>query len=88
MQRLRREQGVAGVFVAITVATLLGMLGFAVDIGAMYDERRQLTNGADAAMLAIAEDCALGVGSCDPVTAKVTAQSFANAAFTWEAQNQ
>ncbi len=79
MQRLKRDGGVAGVFVAITVATLLGMLGFAVDVGAMYDERRQLTNGADAAVLAIAEDCALGVGSCDPATAKVTAQSFANA---------
>ena len=78
MQRLRREQGVAGVFVAITMATLLGMLGFAVDVGAMYDERRQLTNGADAAVLAIAEDCALKV-SCNLGSAKKTAQDFANA---------
>ncbi|MEE9297891.1 MAG: Tad domain-containing protein [Acidimicrobiia bacterium] len=78
MQRLKRDDGVAGVFVAITIATLLGMLGFAVDVGAMYDERRQLTNGADAAVLAIAEDCALKV-SCNPGSAKKTAQSFANA---------
>ena len=78
MQRLKRDGGVAGVFVAITVATLLGFVGFAVDIGAMYDERRQLTNGADAAVLAIAEDCALKI-TCNPGSAKKTAQDFANA---------
>ena len=79
MQRLRNESGVVGVFVAISMTILIGMLGFAVDIGALYNERRQLSNGADAAVLAIAEDCALGVGSCDPGTATVTARNFANA---------
>ncbi len=78
MQRLKRDGGVAGVFVAITIATMLGFVGFAVDIGAMYDERRQLTNGADAAVLAIAEDCALKI-TCNPGSAKKTAQNFANA---------
>jgi hypothetical protein len=79
MQRIRTENGAVGVFTAILMAALLGMLGLAVDVGAMYDERRQLSNGADAAVLAIAEDCALGIVSCDTATATVTARSFANA---------
>ncbi|MBI5156783.1 MAG: Tad domain-containing protein [Acidimicrobiia bacterium] len=64
---------------AITVVVLFGMLGLTVDVGALYYERRQLSNGADAAVLAIAEDCALGVGSCDPASARVIAESFADA---------
>jgi Flp pilus assembly protein TadG len=83
MQRLTRfgsaDRGAAGVFVAISMTVLLGMVGLAVDVGAMYDERRQLSNGADAAVLAIAEDCALGVGSCDSATARHVAEGFASA---------
>lgn len=81
IRRLRetRDRGAVGVFMAISITVLFGMVGFAVDVGAMYDERRQLSNGADAAVLAIAEDCALGTKSCDTSTATGTAQSFANA---------
>lgn len=79
MQWLRRDDGAAGVLIAISMAVMLGMVGVAVDVGAMYDERRQLSNGADAAVLAIAEDCALGVGSCDAGTAGVVAADFAAA---------
>jgi hypothetical protein len=73
------DRGIAGVMVAITITIILGMAGLAVDVGAMYQERRVLSNGADAAALAIAEDCALGTASCDTYTAKATAQLFANA---------
>lgn len=79
MRWIDDERGAAGVMIAITIAVLLGMAGLAVDVGAMYQERRVLSNGADAAALAIAEDCALGTASCDQFTAKVTAQAFANA---------
>jgi len=79
MQRVSNEQGAVGVFMAITIVVLFGMLGLTVDVGALYDERRQLSNGADAAVLAIAEDCAVGVGSCDPATARVVAESFVDA---------
>lgn len=78
MRWLSPEHGAAGVFIAITMAVLLGMAGLAIDVGAIYQERRVLSNGADAAALAIAEDCALGTTSCDNHTAKVTAQLFAN----------
>lgn len=83
MQRMTRsvrdDRGAVGLFTAVVVVVLFGFLGLAVDVGAMYDERRQLANGADAAALAIAEDCALGVISCDQATAKIIAAGFASA---------
>jgi Flp pilus assembly protein TadG len=80
MTRVRcDDRGAVGIFTAIVVIVLFGFLGLAVDVGAMYDERRQLANGADAAVLAIAEDCALEVISCDRNTAKVIAAGFASA---------
>ncbi len=77
MRRLNDERGAVGVFMAITIVVLFGMLGLAVDVGHMYQERGELRNGADAAVLAIAEDCALGVGSCDASTARSKAEEYA-----------
>ncbi len=57
------EQGATIVFVAVVVVAVLALAAFAVDFGRMYEERRQLQNGADAAAVAIAEDCARGL--CD-----------------------
>jgi hypothetical protein len=73
------DKGAVTVFIAITIAVLLGMAGLVVDIGAMYHERRQLQNGADAAALAIAEACARGETGCTPGTAKALAKAFADA---------
>jgi hypothetical protein len=61
--RIRGEDGATLVFVAVILVALLALTAFAVDFGRMYEERRQLQNGADAAALAIAEDCARGL--CD-----------------------
>ncbi|MGI9610573.1 MAG: pilus assembly protein TadG-related protein [Acidimicrobiia bacterium] len=52
------DEGVTLVFVAISLVALLALTAFAIDFGRMWEERRQLQNGADAAALAIAEDCA------------------------------
>ena len=79
MQWMTDDRGAVGVFMAITIVVLFAMLGLTVDVGALYDERRQLSNGADAAVLAIAEDCALGVISCDQATATAIAKRFAAA---------
>ena len=57
------DEGATLVFVAVILVALLALTAFAVDFGRMYEERRQLQNGADAAALAIAEDCARGL--CD-----------------------
>lgn len=46
------------VLVALLLLVFMGMGAIVVDIGALYAERRELQNGADAAALAIAKDCA------------------------------
>lgn len=56
-----RERGATAVIVAFTLVALLGFTALAVDVGAMYAEKAQLQNGADATALAIAGDCAKGL---------------------------
>ncbi len=72
--RLREERGATAVMVALLMVPLIGFVGIAVDVGALYAERGQLQNGADAAALAIARDCA--GGACGNPAAR--AASFAN----------
>jgi Flp pilus assembly protein TadG len=55
------ERGAAAVVVAFSLVVLLGFAALAVDVGAMYAEKAQLQNGADATALAIAGECAKGV---------------------------
>lgn len=69
------ERGSVGIIVAVAMVALCGCVALTVDIGALYAERAQLQNGADAAALAVAQDCA--DGSC--VATSVTATSFATA---------
>lgn len=68
------ERGAATIVVAGLMVVLLGFAALAIDVGALYAEKAQLQNGADAAALAIATDCANG--NCGDSTA--TANSFAN----------
>lgn len=65
MRRLTAERGATAVLVAIVMTVLLGFVGLVVDVGAVYVERRELQNGADAAALALAIECA---GAPDPCT--------------------
>lgn len=58
------ERGATTVFVAISMVALLGLTAFAFDFGRLYMEREELQLGADAAVVAIATDCAQG--ECDP----------------------
>jgi Flp pilus assembly protein TadG len=74
ISRLREERGATAVMVALLMVPLVGFVGIAVDVGALYAERAQLQNGADAAALAIARDCS--AGACgNPATRAAT---FAN----------
>lgn len=76
MRRLNRtEDGAVAVITALLMVVLLGMSAIVIDVGMLYAERAQLQNGADAAALAIAQDCA--AGHCENYTA--TAQKFADA---------
>lgn len=63
-----KERGAAAVLVAISMVVLLGFGALAVDVGAMYAEKAQLQNGADATALAIAGDCAKGLNCAAAMT--------------------
>jgi Flp pilus assembly protein TadG len=69
----RDEDGAVAVTVAVILVVLVAVSSIVVDAGGLYFERRQLQNGADAAALAIAYDCAGG----DCRTPGVTANEFA-----------
>lgn len=73
MQRLKDESGAVAIIVAIMMTLLIGFAALAVDVSAMWAEKRQLQSGADAGALAIAQACAKG--ACGSTGA--TAQSFA-----------
>lgn len=70
MRRLRNDDGASAIVVAIVLpVVLLGMAALTLDIGSMYVQKRQLQNGADAAALAVARDCAASPDTCDATIA-------------------
>lgn len=79
MRRLRsllgRERGATAVIVGLMLVPLLGAAAIAIDVGALYAERAQLQNGADAAALAVAADCAdaTGCGGSSAIAAQFAA---------------
>ena len=73
--RIRRDDaGAVIVFVALMMVVLLGMGALVIDVGQLYAERRELQNGADAAALAVAQDCAGG----DCLDEATTADTYAD----------
>lgn len=78
MRRLSDESGASLPIIAVAIVVLLGVVGLSVDFGFLYWERRQLQNGADAAVIAIAHDCARGVIPCDLANATATADFYAD----------
>ncbi len=79
MQRLTRrldgERGAAAVVLSLLLVPMLGFAALAIDIGALYAERARLQVGADAAAIAVAQDCSRG--NCGNMQA--TAQSLITA---------
>lgn len=68
MQRLSSEHGAVAVIMAVLLVTVFGMAAFVIDAAALYQERRELQRGADAAALALAESCARASVSCTSAT--------------------
>jgi hypothetical protein len=64
MRRLRRpgrrERGAVAVVVAIWMVVAMAFVAISVDVGSVYSDKKQLQNGADAAALAIAQNCVRG----------------------------
>lgn len=83
MRRLTRpeqpERGAVSVIAALLMAVLLGFTALVVDAGILYAEKSQLQNGADAAVLAVAQECARNLSSSACSTTSPLATNFANA---------
>jgi Flp pilus assembly protein TadG len=75
MQRLMNDRGSVGTMVALLIVPIIGFAAIAIDVAALWADRQKLQMGADAAALAIAQDC--GRGSCR--VPSTTAQSYATA---------
>lgn len=56
---LRKERGASAVIFGLLLVPLIGTLAISVDVGGLYAEKAQLQNGADAAALAVAYECAV-----------------------------
>ncbi len=74
-RRRRDERGAVSTVVALLLVPLLGFAALSVDVANLYLQRTQLQTGADAAALAVAQDCARG--SCGaPSSPAQTAQTM------------
>lgn len=74
-----QQRGAATVFVAVLMVALLGVAALAVDVGAMYAEKAQVQNGADATAMAIAADCAKGLNCTTAMAASANRLANENA---------
>jgi Flp pilus assembly protein TadG len=75
VQRLRNERGAVSTVVALLMVPLLGFAAISIDVANLYLQKVQMHNVADAAALAVAQDCASG--SCG--NSSGTAQTLAAA---------
>ena len=58
MRRLNDERGAIAAVLVLTLPLMLGVAALVTDASRAYQQRRELQNGADAAALAVAENCA------------------------------
>jgi Flp pilus assembly protein TadG len=80
IDRIRRraagERGAAAVMLALLLVPMLGFAAIAVDIGSLYAEKARLQVAADAAAIAVAQDCSRG--NCGDMLATAQALITAN----------
>lgn len=67
MRRVMDHRGAVAVTVAILMVAMVGFTAIAVDAGAIWMDRKELQNSADAAALALAQSCAQGACETDEV---------------------
>jgi hypothetical protein len=78
-KRPHSDKGAVAIIVAVLMVAVLGCAAIAVDVGAMYSEKAQIQNGADATALAIAGDCAKGLNCATAMAAPGNRLADANA---------
>jgi hypothetical protein len=59
------------VTILLAGGVIIGMLAIVIDVGRVYEERRRVQNGADAAVLSIAQACANKTAACGSNTSAV-----------------
>jgi len=64
VRRSKDEQGAIAVWVALSIIPILAFMAVVADVGLLYWEKGQLQNGADAAALAVAQECAINPSTC------------------------
>jgi Flp pilus assembly protein TadG len=74
--RVSDERGATAVMFALLLVPLLGFAAIAVDVGSLYAERARLQVAADAAAIAVAQDCSRG--NCGDMLATARAMVVAN----------
>lgn len=74
--RLHDDRGAVAVLVALSMLVLIGFAALVADAGALFQERRELQNAADAAALAVAIECA-GTGCADEARNQAIAEEYA-----------
>jgi len=80
MQRVEKERGALAVVVALLMVPLIGFAAISIDVAALHAERQQLQIGADAAALAVAQQCAEAAGtSCGDYMGTANTFAVANA---------
>lgn len=77
MRKVRDDDGAVAIVVALLAVVLFGFGALVIDVGALYEERRQLQNGADLSALSIAQSCA--AGSCGAFAADAETYADGNA---------
>lgn len=76
LTRRGKDRGATVILVALSLVVLVGFTALAVDVGALWSDKKQLQNGADAGALAIAQSCAQG--SCGDVNTSAATFAAAN----------
>lgn len=74
--RQDRERGATAAVVAIFMVVMVGCAAFAVDAGTLWSDRKEVQNGADAGVMAVARLCATQ-GTCTTAEAKAIADKYA-----------
>lgn len=70
------ERGAVAIITALSLVILLGCAAMVIDAGGIYFERTQLQTGADAAAVAIAQNCAAGnCGDTAAIAASLAGQN-------------
>ncbi|TFV80224.1 hypothetical protein E4P40_17770 [Blastococcus sp. CT_GayMR20] len=75
-RRAQDERGATAVMFALLLVPMLGFAAIAVDVGALYAEKARLQVAADAAAIAVAQDCSRG--ACGDMLATAQALITAN----------